>query len=273
MSKLYVFASPIGNIGDISNNFIESIKKIDILFCEDTRVSSKLLSLLNIKKDIEFISYHKFNESKKLDFCIKMIKNKTCGLISDAGYPTISDPGYLLIDECYKNNINVEIINGPSSITHALSQCGFNTKNFIFLGFLERSEKLILDQIKKALKNNCPIVFFESVHRINKTIEILKKLKINNMLYIGRELTKKFETVTRDNLQNIKEQYEKGEFVLILDNSENKNFNYDEFRDDFNLLCELGLKAKDACKYISYKNKNVSANDIYNYFIKEKICL
>ena len=266
MNKLFVFASPIGNINDVSKNFIDSIKEIDVLFCEDTRNTSKLLSLLNIDKKIELISYHKFNEIKNLENCIARIKQKSCGLISDAGYPTISDPGYILINKCYEHNIDIIIINGPSAILHAISQCGFNTRNFIFIGFLERSEKLIIEQINQALKCNCPIVFFESVHRINHTIDILKTMNIDNhMLYIGRELTKKFESVTRNYIKNIPPQVEKGEFVLVLDNCKSKEMNYDSYVNDVNLLIEYGLKLKDACKFIAHQNKNISANELYNF--------
>ncbi len=266
MNKLYVFASPIGNINDISKNFIELINKVDVLFCEDTRNTLKLLKLLNINKKIELISYHKFNEVKNLDICINKIQQNVCGLISDAGYPTISDPGYILVNECYKHNINVVIINGPSSMVHAVAQCGFDTRNFIFLGFLERSEKLIIKQINKAMINNCPIVFFESVHRINQTIDILKKMNIDNhMLYIGRELTKKFETVTRDYVKNIEPQIEKGEFVLVLDNFKTNMIDYNVYIEDIKLLVEYGLKMKDACKFIAYQNNDVSANELYNF--------
>lgn len=272
--RLVVFASPIGNVNDISKNFLDEINNIDVLFCEDTRVTSKLLSLLNINKKIKLISFHKFNEVNKIEECIELIKTNNCGLISDAGYPTISDPGYILVNHCYDVGINVSVVDGPSSITHALAQCGFNTRNFIFLGFLERNEKQIISKINDALKNNCPIVFFESVHRINRTIEILKSTGLNNMLYIGRELTKKFETVTRLPLQLIDTQIEKGEFVLILDNSiKMVNNNQDDlsiFYNDYKELVSLGLKQKDACKYIASKNEGITANDLYNFFIKGK---
>lgn len=271
MSKLIIFASPIGNIEEISNFFIKRINELDLLFCEDTRVTKKLLNLLKIRRKIELISYHKFNENKKLHECIALIKSKKCGLISDAGYPTICDPGFLLINECYKNNIETEVVNGPSAIMHALTQCGFDTKNFIFLGFLERKENAIIEQINKALKNECPIVFFEAVHRINNTLKILKKMKLNNRIYIGRELSKKFETITRNNIKNISEQIEKGEFVVIIENFKNNKNELinDDLIKDYNKLIELGLKSKNACKFLAYKH-NLKSNDLYNKLTKEK---
>lgn len=246
-NKLIVFATPIGNIKDVSENFLKYIEDIDVLFCEDTRVTSKLLFLLEVKKKPFLISYHKYNEVEKLQYIIDLIKEKKCGLISDAGYPAISDPGFILIDKCHLENIKIEIINGPSSITHAIAQSGFDCKNFIFLGFLDRNKEKMLKQIRFALQNECPIIIFESVHRINSTIDNIKRLNLDNKMYVGRELTKKFETVTRDYIYNIKEQIEKGEFVIIIDNQNSKKelINFQIYEEDIKKLINLGLKEKE----------------------------
>ena len=264
MNSLYVIATPIGNIKDISTNFLETINQLDVLFCEDTRVTAKLLSSLEIKKDIKLISVHKFNEKAKIDSCLELIKTKQCGYVSDAGYPTISDPGYLLVDACYQNEIKVEVIDGPSAVTHALAQCGFDTRRFFFLGFLSRTEKEIQKEINDALKNNCPVVIFEAVHRINQTLNYLKKMELKNRIYIGRELTKKFETVTRDYICNLTEQVEKGEFVIIIEPIVSEvDVDINHLIPDYEELIKLGLKPKDACKFIAYKNPSLKANDLY----------
>ncbi len=270
MANLFLLATPIGNIQDVSERFKYTMEEIDILFCEDTRVTNKLLSLIGIKKKIKLISVHKFNETKMLDECLSYIQKYQCGYVSDAGYPTISDPGYLLVNACYEHHITVDVIDGPSALTHALAQCGFDTRKFIFLGFLSRSENEIKKEITDALKGGCPIVIFEAVHRINKTIGYLKSLNLDRRIYIGRELTKKFETVTRDYLIDIPNQIEKGEFVIVIDNYPTvSNTDWETIYDDYQDLVKYGMKAKDACKYLASKHPSYKANDLYQQFLKK----
>lgn len=270
MNSLFLLATPIGNIKDVSPHFLETIEQLDILFCEDTRVTSKLLALLNVHKKIRLIAVHKFNETKMLKECLTLIKKHQCGYVSDAGYPTISDPGYILVNACYEEQIPVEVIDGPSALTHALAQCGFDTRKFLFLGFLSRSEKEIKEEINEAFKANCPIVIFEAVHRINQTLTYLKALELDRRIYIGRELTKKFETITRNTIGEVSPQIEKGEFVIIIDNYPSKV--KDDFKileEDYQALVKYGMKAKDACKYLVSKHPQYKANDLYQRFLKK----
>ena len=269
MANLFLLATPIGNIQDVSEHFKDTLDQIDILFCEDTRVTGKLLSLIGIKKKIQLKAVHKFNETKMLDECISLIKQHQCGYVSDAGYPTISDPGYLLVNACYQHDIRVDVIDGPSALTHALAQCGFDTRRFLFLGFLSRTEKDIQAEITSAFKSECPIVIFEAVHRINQTLDYLKKMQLDRRIYIGRELTKKFETITRDTLANIPPQIEKGEFVIIIDNYPTiVADNWESLVKDYQALIQYGMKPKDACKYLANKHPQYKANDLYQKFLK-----
>lgn len=269
-NSLFVICSPIGNINDASKRLIETLEEVEILFCEDTRVTSKLLLLLKINNRPKLISYHKYTEKEKLSEVINLISEKKCGIISDAGYPAISDPGHILINECHKNNIWVEVIDGPSSLTHAIVQSGFDSSNFIFIGFLERNENDIKKQLENKIILGSPIICYESVHRINKTISILKKYIPNNEIYIGRELTKKFESVYTGKIIDIKEVTEKGEFTIII-NSYIKESEYDfqKLINEIDTLEKYGMKVKDSCKYLT-KDIEIKSQDLYNFYLKNK---
>ncbi|MGL4948094.1 MAG: 16S rRNA (cytidine(1402)-2'-O)-methyltransferase [Mycoplasma sp.] len=273
MPNLKVIASPIGNLRDISVNFIETVNALEYLFCEDTRVIAKLLGLLEIESKPKLISYHKFNENEKNDEMIEMIKNNQCGLISDAGYPSLSDPGYLLINSCHENNIIIEVINGPSAINHSIVQSGFCSHGYIFTGFLDKQKTVKKQQLDELLKTNLPVVFFESVHRINQTIDFLKEYYSENEIYIGRELSKKFEQYFVGLVSNIPEQKLKGEFSLVIKPVTKKNTevsSFDIYLDDLKLLLSSNVKLKDACKYIGSKN-DIKTNELYNYFVKQEL--
>ncbi|MBQ4209366.1 16S rRNA (cytidine(1402)-2'-O)-methyltransferase, partial [bacterium] len=165
-TKLQILATPIGNLKETSNRFLEALTTCECILCEDTRIALKLVTKFNLKNK-ELICYQKFNEKKQLNLAIQKIKTKKTILISDAGYPCISDPGYLLINECYNNNIFIEVINGPSSLTHSLAVSGLNLDNFYFNGFLPSNKKQRIFKLNELIVINkkCPIVFFESVHR------------------------------------------------------------------------------------------------------------
>ena len=177
---LYCVATPIGNLGDITIRAIEIIKKSELILCEDTRVSKKLLSKYNINKKL--VSHHKFNEKKKLSFILKLLENdKIISMISDAGTPAISDPGRILINKCIEKNINIFPIPGSSAVSAAISVSGFSDKYF-FCGFLPEKKNQIIKLFSSLSKINCSIVFFISPKKINKIIEILKKYFFENIM-------------------------------------------------------------------------------------------
>lgn len=272
MSKLIILASPIGNLKDASPNLIEHLSTLSYLFCEDTRMTSKLLNLLNIKQQCQLISYHKFNEKDKLTEAIELLKLHSCGLISDAGYPCISDPGYLLVKACHDNNVPIEVVDGPSAVNHAIVQSGFSSHGYMFIGFLPKTRKEIKALLNRYLSSQLPIVFFEAVHRISDTLKLLQTEYPEHEIYIGRELSKKFETYYVGLAKNSPVMTLKGEFTLVLNclTDDNVEINTSQalIDQDLQLLLAANIKLKDACKYLASKYE-LKANDLYNAILKK----
>ena len=218
MGTLFIIATPIGNLEDITLRALRILKEVDLVACEDTRVTKKLLDHYQI--DSPVISYHQHSRVGKIDFLIyKLKEGKNIALVSDAGTPGISDPGNLLVKAAAEEGIRVEAIPGPSAVTAALSIAGVATDRFLFLGFLphKKGRQTILQEI---IKSEQPVIFYESVHRIEKTLIQLYEFGLNRPVVVCRELTKKFETVYRGTVKEVLEQLEtdqvKGEFVVIV---------------------------------------------------------
>ena len=218
---LYCVATPIGNLGDITLRALEVLKKCDLILCEDTRVSKKLLNHFNIKKQL--ISYHKFNEREKVEEIIKSLaQEKIICLISDAGTPTISDPGRLLIQECVNNSIDIFPIPGPSSVGAGISISGFSDR-YLFLGFLPEKKKNLYNTLEKASNHGCTVIFFISPNKLHKIISDLKIYFPKREILICREITKFHEEYIRISSDNLDDLIisKKGEVTVII--SENKN--------------------------------------------------
>ncbi len=216
--KLYIVATPIGNLGDITLRALETLKRVDFILCEDTRVTKKLLDHYEIKKPT--ISYHQHSDFKKIKEIINLLsEGKNLALVTDAGTPGISDPGNMLISDLLKNKIDQIIpIPGPSAIVTALSVSGFPTDKFLFLGFPPHKNKR-QKFFKEAVAYDFTVAFYESGHRILKCLKELKEyLDPKKELLVGRELTKQFETIYRGTIDEITEQMkeERGEFVVII---------------------------------------------------------
>ena len=218
---LYCVSTPIGNMGDFSTRAKEILQKSDLILCEDTRVSKKLFDRYSIRK--KYISYHKFNERKKMKEIIDhLLEKKIVSIISDAGTPLISDPGKILINECIKNNIDIYPVPGPSAVTTALSISGFSD-NYYFCGFLPPKIGEIKKMFKSLLSINCSIVFFVSPKKIKKYVPILIEFFEEREILICREMTKIHEEYLRlevKSLLNLK-LVEKGELTIVI--SEKKN--------------------------------------------------
>lgn len=219
--KLFVVATPIGNLSDITFRAIETLKSVDLIACEDTRVTIKLLNHFEIKK--ELISYHQHSGVSKIEKLIGLLKDgKNIAMVSDAGTPGLSDPGSQLLSACYENEIEIVTIPGPSTLTAILSVCDFPMHEFIFMGFIPQ-KKGRQTKIAEIVAEERPIVFFESVYRIKKVLSELEEKGINRRVLIGRELTKKFETLYHGSISEIKDKItEKGEFVVILEGKNGK---------------------------------------------------
>ena len=271
-SGLYVVATPIGNLMDISFNATEVLKRSDIILCEDTRVSKKLLNRYNIRYK-KLIANHKFNESKNLNKIITHLENnKVISIISDAGTPCISDPGKLIINECIKKNLNIFSIPGPSSVVSAVSVSGFSDK-FIFYGFFPEKEKDLRNDFEAISKLNFTIVFFISAKKFKKNSISLKKYFSDRKLLICKELTKMYEQHFRidvSQIDNFKKEL-KGEITLVISEKmqpESGNYLNDMEKKKIKKLIK-NLSIKDIVREIK-RNKDISRKEIYNYCLKIK---
>ena len=268
---LYIVSTPIGNLKDITYRAIEILNKSDLILCEDTRVSQKILNYYKIRTQL--ISNHKFNEKKNTEKVILELQNsKIVSLISDAGTPAISDPGKIIINECIKKNIKIYPIPGPSAVTTAVSVSGFSDKYF-FYGFLP-STLNETEKVFNLLSNlESSIVFFISSKKINKIIEKLKIFFSGRNIVICRELTKLYEEIIRLPISEIKpfKTLLKGELTIVISekNSKMKSKNLDE--SDKKIIKKLlkKMSVKDIVKLIT-KNKNISKKKIYEYYLSLK---
>ena len=278
MGNLYVVATPIGNIDDISKRAIEVLKNSDLILCEDTRNSNNLLNMLEIKKRL--VSYHKFNEEERSKEIIEMLKNdKTISLITDAGTPCISDPGSILVKKCIEENINVYSSPGPSAVITALSLSGLTISNFAFYGFLERKENSQKEHLKEINDNDIEIVvFYESPKRIIDTLNNIKEVMNNPYIIVLNDLTKKFERKYYGNTDIVikklldNKNYELGEYVIIVHKNK-KEIEKQDILSPEAILTDILIKEKctlkDAVKLAS-NNKLYSKNEYYNASIRLK---
>ena len=267
---LYVVSTPIGNLDDITLRSLSVLKNSDIILCEDTRRSLKLLNHFKIKKRL--ISYHKFNEKKELNKIIEYLKEgKILSLISDAGTPALSDPGNLLIKKCIDEKIKVFPIPGPSSITASMSVSGFDDR-FIFFGFLPKKENELEKTLKKLKDLDFSIIFFIPGIKVNFYLKNFKKYFKKRNIVIAREITKLHETFYRDKLdliENFKGSL-KGELTIVI----SKKYNNTEVSLDFNLKKEVKeylkkYSLKDVVELISKKEK-ISKKMVYDACLSYK---
>ena len=219
MSRLILIPSPIGNLDDITNRAIETIKNADLILCEDTRRTIKLLNHLGIKKTLK--SYHKFNEHSIVEKIINDIKGGVkAGLLSDAGTPGISDPGYLIVKKCIDNHIDVECLPGPTALIPALVVSGLPSERFTFEGFLpiKKGRKTRLEELSSEKRT---MIFYESPHKLIKTLtDFLKTFGPQRQASVTKEISKVFESTVRGNLKEVLNQISdiklKGEFVIVV---------------------------------------------------------
>lgn len=218
-NSLYIVATPIGNIEDISFRAVSILKNVDLIASEDTRNTNFLLQQYGIKN--RTVSYYSYVEASKVEYFIDEIKSgKTIALVSDAGTPCISDPGNIFVSKCIENNIDVISIPGCSALIHSLVLSGFTTKKFYFQGFLPQ-KKGRQTLFKELADIKMPIIIYESPFRIYKTLKDLSEYFGNKEISVSRELTKKFEQIIRGKLKSLMKQNikAKGEFVIIINNT------------------------------------------------------
>ena len=269
---LCLVSTPIGNLKDITLRAIETLKKSTYILCEDTRVSRNLLDRYEIKSRL--ISNHKFNESKNLNKIIDLLKSgETISLISDAGTPSISDPGVILVNECIKHNIKITPIPGPSAVTVAVSMSGFSEK-FIFHGFLPEKKKAIENVLNKISKFDETCVFFISPKKVNKIIPELKKNFSGRKVVFCREITKIYEEFIRKDIDDLDifNMELKGELTVVISEKKiDKNHSQELTESDMNIIKMMinKLSVKEITEIIG-QTKDISKKEIYNYCLKLK---
>jgi len=223
MSKLYVISRDIGNTDDVSPRVISVLNECDFILCEDTRVSGMFLKKHSVEKK-ELVSINEFNERKKTEWVLDRIKNgETAGLMSDAGTPSVSDPGYYITSQAVLLGIKIVPIPGVSSVMAALVGAGFPTDAFIFYGFLPKKDKKRRNKLAEALSRQETSLFFESPHRINKTLSEIVALDADREIVIAREMTKIHEEFVRGTAKSVFEGLwtRKGEMVLVIKGEKN----------------------------------------------------
>ena len=269
---LYCVATPIGNLGDITLRAINILKNSDVILCEDTRVSKKLLNHLKINK--ELISYHKFNEQKKLKQILGLLReNKIISIISDAGTPTISDPGKILIRECVKEGLEIYPIPGASAVSASISISGFSDK-YLFLGFLPEKKRDLTNQFKKVSQIGCSIVFFISPNKFDKIKDQLINFFSDREILICREITKFYEEYQRSSVKNLDKVSisKKGEITVVISEAkiEEKKLNQLEESDKKKIKKLLKIKTIKNIVEIINEKKNIKKKIIYDYCLKLK---
>ena len=271
-SGLYLVSTPIGNMEDITLRALNILKKSDIILCEDTRRSGKLLSYFKIKNKL--LPYHKFNEKKVSNKVIDLIKkNKIVSLISDAGTPTISDPGMILVNKCIDENLFAYPIPGSSAATSAVTVSGFSDQ-YLFYGFLTKKE----NELENALKNLCnldySIVFFIPVSKINFYLSKFKKYFTDRKILIAKEMTKIHEEFFRGEIPSIGKLPDnlKGEFTIVISEIKKDKKIKKEINESVKIEIKKMLKKyshKDVVEYIA-KKENLPKKLIYNFCLKSK---
>ena len=271
-SGLYIVSTPIGNLSDITLRALEVLKKSDYVLCEDTRISKNLLERYEIKSKL--IANHKFNEKKNLSKVIDILKSgSVVSLISDAGTPSISDPGAILVNECVVNEIDIFPIPGASAVSSAVSISGFNEKYFFYGFFPEKNSKLSEDFERLANLEGC-IVFFISPRKFNRSIKDLKRYFSNRKILVCREMTKFYEEYIRTDVETLEpfKSDPKGELTIVISEKvKEKNSSIILKESDKVIIQKLikKLSIKDITDLIR-QNTNVSKKEIYNYCLKIK---
>ena len=268
---LYLVSTPIGNLGDLTFRALEILKNSELILCEDTRVSIKLLNHFNIKTQL--IAFHKFNERKKTKDIMNHLKNgKIISLISDAGTPTISDPGKLLVQECISNDIPITPIPGASSVITSLSISGFSDK-FIFFGFLEEKKSKLIKELEFLSKMDCSIVLFIPPKKLIKNLEIVINFFKKREIVLCREMTKIHEEFIRCKVEDLKKIkiYDKGELTIVISEIKESTNSFDFLTESDKKIIKKMLKDKSIKDIIKkFSNKKIPKKIIYDFCLKLK---
>ena len=272
LGKLYIVATPIGNLEDITLRALKILKEIDLIAAEDTRQTLKLLNYYDIHKPL--ISYHRHNEDVKSDVLIEKLKQgNNIALVSDAGTPGICDPGEEIIRKAIENKIEVIPIPGACAMINALVASGIDTKEFIFLGFLPLNKKLRLQKLNEIENSDKTIILYEAPHKMEQTLKDLKQILNNRRIVLAREITKIHEEFIRKDINELIENIEniKGEMILIIEGNldkkeEEKFLNKLTLEEHYEYYKNIGLTKKEIIKKIA-KDRNLNKNEVYMNFL------
>lgn len=264
---VYIIPTPIGNMEDITLRAINTLKQVEVIFCEDTRVTSLLLNHFEIKKKL--ISSHKFNEDKNDNKLLDYLNDgKDVGIVTDRGTPIISDPGFELVKVAIENNFNVVSLPGPTAFVPALTVSGLSPQPFLFYGFLINKEGKRKKELELLKNHKETMIFYESPHRIIETLDNMIEVLGNRNISISREISKKFEEIYRGTIEEVKLDMVdvKGELVIVVSGNTDEN-TYDNLSiiEHVNLYIKEGLTSKDAIKKVS-QDRGMNKNEVYKEY-------
>ncbi len=269
--KLFIIATPIGNMKDITFRAVEVLEQLDLLLCEDTRETAKLLNYYKIKKKL--ISNNEKNEHENIDKVLKFLQEgKQVGLVVDRGTPLVSDPGFKIVQQAIINGYEAQTIPGASAFLTVLPISGFPIHNFLFIGFPDKKKGSRIKQLEKLKKYECAIVFYETSRRIERFLGEIREILGNREIIISREITKRYETHYRGTINEVLPSLEniKGEIVLIVAGEENHQvFNEEELKTKMKLLIKKGKSKSEAVKTIALET-NVEKNKLYKLIHRDK---
>lgn len=264
---LYLIPTPIGNMEDITLRAIKIMKEVEVIFAEDTRVTSLLLKSLDIKKKL--ISSFNYNEENNKNKLLEYLSNGyNVGLVSDRGTPVISDPGYELASCAIENGYNVVGLPGPTALIPALITSGIKPMPFLFYGFLNSKKTKRIQELEMLKNEIATLIFYEAPHRITESLDDMKTILGNRKVAISREISKKFEEIYRGTLDNINSQLVdiKGEFVIVVDgNNQEKTYDNLTIIEHVNLYIKEGKGVKEAIKIVA-KERKLNKHDVYNEY-------
>lgn len=276
--KLYLCATPIGNLQDMTPRVRETLEAVDLIAAEDTRNSIKLLNHFEIKTPMT--SYHEYNKVEKAKYLIEqMQEGKNIALITDAGTPAISDPGEVLVAMCYEAGILVTSLPGPAACITALTLSGLSTRRFCFEAFLPSDKKEKRDVLEDLKRESRTIILYEAPHHLVRTLEELYEVLGNRRVTLCRELTKRFETILpttfEDALKMYQEEEPRGEYVLVVEGKSHEDFKKEQEADwqsisieeHMAIYEEKGTNHKEAMKLVA-KDRGISKRDVYQYLLK-----
>lgn len=274
MGKLYICGTPIGNMEDVSIRLLKTLRQVDLIACEDTRHTIKLLNHYKIKKPL--ISYHEHSDKNRENHLLnKLLEGENIALVSDAGMPTISDPGENLIKRAIEAGIDIEVIPGPSAFTAALAVSGLDATSFVFIGFLPSKAKKRQEVLAEFVNAERTVICYEAPHRLLDSLKDIRSiLGKDRFVVVARELTKKFEEVIRGSVEELIEHFSarppKGEICLLIDKKNTpQEVGFSQIIEEVKELIAQGVDKKEAFK-MKAKEYSIKKSEIYKYFVENE---